>query len=234
MAFPGTELTMKPQPDLYSIAARHLPSSLLTSLHPENCANGEGCFHDIAEVWKRILQYRLAMYLPDEEHVLETHAGYGVGRRIMLSANPRAEITSLDDYHQVLNLGGLYGLIDIDPFGQPWDVLDVVLPFLKPDGILCITNGEALAVWRNLKKQQRYPTYFFGKQMGRWVVEEYIPRLEAMTGLRCSWFYAYPSSVRVILSRHSLPSTLWHECPRWMWWLQKYNEASYGLCSASS
>jgi hypothetical protein len=85
-----------------------------------------------------------------------------------------------------------------------------------------ITNGEALAVRRNLIKAQRFPTKFYGKKMPIWVTNELLPKLKEITQMEVQFFYAFPTSIRVILSNQSLPKSLWNGCPQWMWWLPKY------------
>jgi hypothetical protein len=115
-----------------------------------------------------------------------------------------------------------FDIIDIDPFGQPWTALSEWLNQLHWNGILFITNGEAHAVRRNLKNAQRYPTTNYGRRMPYWVRFEYLPQLERLTGLKVRFFYAFPTSIRAILSRKKLPASLWDGCPNWMWWLAKY------------
>lgn len=188
--------------------------------------NGESLATDEAAVWKRVLLYRVARY-HQPERILETHSGVGISAALYRHACPRSLIFSLTDYRAVSRLRGSFDLIDIDPFGQPWDALALALPQLAPGGVLLVSNGEALAVWRNLRRQQRYPTQYYGRQMPLWVANEYLPRLEEITGRKVQFFYAFPSSVRAILSAAPLPSLLWEGCPRWMWWLQRYAE---GLC----
>jgi hypothetical protein len=182
--------------------------------------NGEELATDEAAVWKRVLDYRVAQW-QQPETILETHAGLGIGTALYRHACPSAIIHSLHNWQQQLS-DKLYHLIDIDPFGQPWDTLAATLPHLRQGGILMLSNGEALAVWRNLRKQQRYPTHNYGKQMPHWITEEYLPRLEQTTKLQVKFFYAFPSSVRVVLSTTQIPTELWNNCPRWMWWLAKY------------
>jgi len=182
--------------------------------------NGEELATDEAAVWKRVLDLRVARWLrPDR--ILETHAGLGIGTALFRYACPQAEIVALRDWRSG-GVAGWFGLVDVDPFGQSWDVLEVVVSHLSEDGILMVSNGEALAVWRNLRKQQRYPTGNFGKRLPIWVVDEYLPRLGNVTGLEVQFFYAFPTSVRVILSNREIPVELWRGCPRWMWWLEKY------------
>jgi len=184
--------------------------------------NGEELATDEAAVWKRVLDLRVARWL-GPERILETHAGLGIGTALFRYACPQAEVVALGDWRSG-DVAGCFGLVDVDPFGQPWDVLEMVGSRLSADGVLMVSNGEALAVWRNLRRQQRYPTGNYGKRLPVWVVDEYLPKLEDVTGLEMRFFYAFPSSVRVILSNKKMPAELWEGCPHWMWWLERYAE----------
>jgi hypothetical protein len=183
-------------------------------------ANGEDLDWDEASLWKRVLNYRVAQYL-GASTFLETHPGIGVTTALFRHACPTARFLSLE--------GDLCTvrppmLIDIDPFGQPWEILHQCSRFIERADVLFVSNGEAQAVHRNLKRAQRYPTQYFGRRMPRWVLREYIPRLEAFTGCHCAFFYAFPTTVRVALARCELPTSLFSDCPQWMWWLSRYAE----------
>jgi len=180
--------------------------------------NGEELATDEAAVWKRVLNYRIARLLKPDR-ILETHPGLGISSALYKHACPHAEFLQYELNGQLVKTADL---IDIDPFGQPWDDLHNCIAFLSKRSVLLISNGEAHAVRRNLKRGQRFPTEYWGRKMPLWVVREYIPRLEEMTGFTARFFYAFPTSVRVVLSRITMPATLWSGCPHWMWWLAKY------------
>lgn len=185
--------------------------------------NGEELATDEAAVWKRVLNYRVCSWLKPDR-ILETHPGLGISTRLYRHAHPAAEIVALDHWQNSSTLGRTFTLIDIDPFGQPWDVLDACVPWLchPRQAVVMVSNGEALAVWRNLRRSQRYPTANYGKRLPRWVLDEYLPRLEQVTRMTVSFFYAFPTSIRSILSYKPLPSSLWDGCRQWQWWLKNY------------
>lgn len=181
--------------------------------------NGETFATDEAAVWKRVLNYRLAQQVKPRL-ILETHPGLGISTVLYRQAYPKAQFIDLSqvqsDFHRPIEL------IDIDPFGSPWDMIDRVLPFLNARTVVQISNGEAHAVRRNLRRGQKYPTRYVGRQLPQWVIKEYLPRIERIVGLQVRFFYAFPTTVRVIMSRRTLPTHLWNGCPQWMWWLAKY------------
>ncbi|RMG91196.1 MAG: hypothetical protein D6706_18430 [Chloroflexi bacterium] len=182
--------------------------------------NGEELATDEAAVWKRVLNYRIAKHI-QPQRILETHAGLGISTVLYMHACPSAEIVALCDWQQA-TITGQFDLIDVDPFGLPYDCLEFVCSYLAPQGVLMVSNGEALAVWRNLRRQQYIPTSNFGKRMPVWVCNEYLPRIAEITQVPVRFFYAFPSSIRVILSRRTLPDALWQGCKQWMWWLERY------------
>jgi hypothetical protein len=134
------------------------------------------------------------------------------------AASPKATIVSL--------LSGLgtktFALIDIDPFGAPWDTIETLSGIISLADVVFVSNGEAYAVRRGLRRGQKYPSRYSGRDMPKWVTSEYLPRLERVTRLNIEFFYAFPTTVRVVLSRSRLPSALWVGCPQWMWWLERY------------
>jgi hypothetical protein len=156
--------------------------------------------------------------LPSSRLDLETHPGQFVSTEIYRSARPSAHIFG----HLDMITESSLDLIDIDPFGQPWDTITSVLAFIANDTVVLVSNGEAHAVRRNLKRAQRYPTPYSGRDMPRWVTTEYLPRLTELIGLPCRFFYAFPTTVRSVHSRGLLPDVLFNGCPQWMWWLAKY------------
>jgi hypothetical protein len=186
---------------------------------PASGRNGEILSTDEAAVWKRVLNYRLARYLKPER-ILETHPGLGISTTLYKHASPHTEFVNL------LNASTIgrnrIGLIDIDPFGSPWRSLEEVSSLICPETVIQVSNGEAHAVRRNLKRGQKYPTQYFGTLLPQWVTNEYLPRLQRILRLDVQFFYAFPTTVRVILSGFQLPDSLWSGCPNWMWWLPRY------------
>lgn len=182
-------------------------------------SNGESLAFDEAGVWKRVLDYRIAKYF-QPVRILETHKGLGLGTALYKYASPKSEIISLTDCTKVpLDID--FDLIDIDPCGQPWTALEHVK--LNKKTILMITNGEVYAVQRGLKKSLRYPTEYKGRDIPKWVVNEYLPKLEDITKMNVQFFYCFPTSVRVILSKFVMPSELFEGCQQWMWWTARYS-----------
>jgi hypothetical protein len=192
----------------------------LPALHyPGDGRNGEALDTDEAAVWKRVLDYRIASYLKPRR-LLETHPGLGISTALYRCAAPRTEVVQVE-LPLVYN-SGPFDLVDVDPFGAPWDTLEQVKPIISQTTIIQVSNGEAHAVRRNLKRGQKFPTKNTGRKMPIWVVDEYLPRLERLLGLRTQFFYAFPTTVRVILAQRKLPKFIWRGCPHWMWWLAKY------------
>lgn len=183
--------------------------------------SGEAIGVDEASVWKRVLNLRLARFL-QPSRILETHGGLGVSTFFYRRAAPNAEIVSLSDFKMCRTLSGFFDLIDIDPFGFPYDALDAALPLLAVQGVLLVSNGEAFAVGRNWQNVLYAPTTNVGRRLNRWVKDEYLPRLEALTGLTVRFFYAFPTTVRAVLSRRELPDELWRGCKQWKWYLERY------------
>ena len=182
--------------------------------------NGEELATDEAAVWKRVLQYRIAQYYKPEI-IVETHPGLGISTTLYKLAVPNAEFGTANLDPRRLS-SKTKNIIDIDPFGQPWDSICSITSLINEHTVLMISNGEAYAVRRNLVKAQRFPTANYGKRMPVWVREELIPYTEKLTGLPMRFFYAFPTTVRIILSTQHLPKELFDGCPHWMWWLSKY------------
>jgi len=134
--------------------------------------NGEELATDEAAVWKRVLNFRLASFLSPTS-VLETHPGLGISTAIYRHSCPKAVIL---DHNTYPHRGLSPQLIDIDPFGQPWDTIASYSDAIACSSTVMISNGEAQAVVRNWKRAQRYPSENYGKRMTSWVVHEYIPR----------------------------------------------------------
>lgn len=180
--------------------------------------NGEELATDEAAVWKRVLNYRVAQHI-ELHNVLETHPGFGISTRLYKHANPDARVYGPEKRP---NSKARMDLTDIDPFGQPWDALSEYAEIVRRSKVVMISNGEAYAVTRNWSRAQRFPSRYHGKEMPRWVVKEYIPRLEKVLGLPCRFFYVFPTTIRSIHSRRLLPRSIFSDCPRWMWWVARY------------
>lgn len=174
--------------------------------------NGDALDHDEAAVWKRVLNVRVASYL-GQGALYESHPGLGISSHLYSKSGLRP--VGLDWDNDL-------SLVDIDPFGQPWDTLAASNELHRRARVLMVSNGEALAVRRNLKRVQRFPTNNYGRRLPYWVVDELIPHLELITDKKCQFFYAFPTTVRAILSNESLPKSLWEGCPKWMWWLHEH------------
>jgi hypothetical protein len=192
----------------------------LPDLHyPSSGRNGEDLSTDEAAVWKRVLNYRVAAYLRPKR-ILETHPGLGISTTLYKRASPTSEFVTLNC--AVKMLPTTIDLIDVDPFGSPWRFVDCARQLIGTRSVIQISNGEAHAVVRNLRRGQEYPTHNFGRRLPRWVTLEYLPQLQDILKMKVQFFYAFPTTIRVILSGRRLPNKLWSGCPQWMWWLSKY------------
>lgn len=176
--------------------------------------NGEELATDEAAIWKRTLNYRIAAYL-QPAGILETHPGLAVSTAFYKAAAPGAVPLR---FGSDCNLAGA-DLIDIDPFGQPWDTIVACSRHLRRARAVLVSNGEAYAVVRRWTRAQRFPSKYYGRDMPKWVVAEYLPRLEKALGMPCQFFYVFPTTVRSIHSCIGLPPTLFAGCPKWMRWL---------------
>jgi hypothetical protein len=186
--------------------------------------NGEILASDEAEAWKRVINYKLVKYKKPST-ILETHTGAGYGKKLMLMAHPEAKITSLTHFQTQIPKGQMFDFIDIDPFGFPYEALFLVNHMLKENGVLAITSGEVCSITRKLGNSF-LKTQYTGAQAWKFVEHDYIPYLEDYTKLKCQFFYAYPTSVRVILSNEKLPDFIFEGCPKWMWWFEKQKSLS--------
>ena len=186
--------------------------------------NGETLNFDEAEVWKRVLAWRVANWMQPSS-ILETHKGLGMSARVYQHAAPQSLIYSCSDFVQ--DLGAVadnsVDLLDIDPFGQPYIALKLALPKLKKSGnvVLFITNGEMMAVCRGLTKSQFLKTTYKGLGALSWPAETYIPYLVKQTELTYRFDYAFPTTSRVILTRGPLPTCVYKDCPKQMSWLKR-------------
>jgi hypothetical protein len=185
--------------------------------------NGEGLFHDEAELQKRLLSFRLARYCKPPV-IIESHPGVGLGSLIYKHACPTATITTLtDDFrHDPLQ----QALVDIDPFGCPWTFIDRHRVILREASIVQITSGEVYAVVRNWTRAQWKPTENFGTLAPRWIVKELIPDIERSIGKKCVFFYGFPTSARLILSSRPLPRRLWRGCEKWLSWFSSHSDSA--------
>ena len=187
--------------------------------------NGEALATDEAAVWKRVLNYRVSSAYANLRDVLETHPGVGISTAIYKYVGGDINIVSLEDYRLVSNINQTFDIVDIDPFGFPYDAIEKCQHVFDLERtLLMVSNGEAFSVVRNLKTQHSKKTKNYGKKMGTWVVKEYLPVLEEITGFKVKFFYVFPTTVRAILSNLDIPEKVFSGCPRWMWWLKKYND----------
>lgn len=179
--------------------------------------NGEELATDEAALWKRTLNYRITAYL-QPVRILETHPGLAVSSAFYRAAAPEASLMRIDSDRNPPDAD----LIDIDPFGQPWDTIATCARQIKQARAVLVSNGEAYAVVRRWNRAQRFPSKYYGREMPRWVVTEYLPRLETALGIPCRFFYVFPTTVRSIHSRARMPRYLFTGCPRWMRWLRHH------------
>jgi hypothetical protein len=202
---------------LAELALRELP---LKGMPIWRSKNGEGIFHDEAEIQKRIISFRIAKKIKPKT-ILESHPGIGVGSALYMRAAPRADLKRLSDSVEDDCNGAL---IDIDPFGRPWDILLHHRDSLRRASAVQVTSGEIYSVVRNWKRTFQFATRRVGAKAPQWVTTEFIPRVEDITLMKCQFFYAFPTSVRLILSPGRLPESIWNGCERWLWWFSKQGE----------
>lgn len=184
--------------------------------------NGEELATDEAAVWKRVLDYRIAAYT-SPARILEMYAGLGISRALYEIAAPEAEVKSCSKWEDEVIEEEPFDFVDIDPFGAPWAAIERALSSgaISASSVVLVTNGEAMLVQRNIQQDLRWKTQYWGKQLGFWVVREYLPELEKLLKLPVRFFYAFPTSIRVVLSERTLPQRLFDGCAQWMWWLAK-------------
>lgn len=186
--------------------------------------NGETlAAYDEAEVWKRVLNYRLACHI-QPQRIIETHGGLGISTALYRLACRDSEIISCSHFQSGLVNVESADFIDIDPFGQPYEALELAIQKIdrtKPS-VLLISNGEMVSVVRRLKNTQYLKTEYFGKNAHRWVEEQYLPFLKDKTGLDVQFYYIFPTTVRVILSNFKIPESVFSGCKKYMWWIEKY------------
>jgi len=117
-----------------------------------------------------------------------------------------------------------FDLVDLDPFGACYELLPLVAR-LVPRGVVCITSGEIFQVYRGLNRARGRPpaAQFRGHKVSQWVVESLLPEvLKVYTEAKLVHFYAYPTSVRVILALGGFPLSahIFRQRPRFLGWLR--------------
>jgi N2,N2-dimethylguanosine tRNA methyltransferase-like protein len=129
-----------------------------------------------------------------------------------------------------------FDFVDFDPFGTCYELLPLVKR-LVPQGIICITTGEIFQVYRGINRRPGRPSAveFRGHNVSQWVVKKLIPELVAACGeAKVVHFYAYPTSVRVIiaLGGFRIPMELFKSRPQFLGWLssREGNRASSTNC----
>ena len=207
----------------YQEGLKELPPDFVKDFKNMEGANGETLKYDEAEVWKRVLNYRIIKET-NPKCILETHAGKSLSTKLYEKYS-NAEIISLENYQTELSCveDDSCDIIDIDPFGQPYDCLKMSLRKLKDNGIIMMSNGEMLSVTRNLRKTQHLKTENYGKLSPKWVMNEYLPYIEKISGLEVQFFYAFPTTIRTVLSNQGIDESCFMGCKKWMWWLEKYS-----------
>lgn len=204
--------------EFYNKGLEQLPADFVTEHSAKQGKNGETLIYDEAEVWKRVLNYRIAKHLKPTQ-IIETHGGKGLSTDLYRLASPESKIISCQNYENELSEINDISFADIDPFGRCWDCLDFLIPRLADKFILSVTNGEMLSVCRNLKNI-KYPTSHYGKEAYKWTEREFIPQLEELTSAHAVFYYMFPTTCRVILAKGiELPENLFDGCKRRMWWL---------------
>jgi hypothetical protein len=101
-----------------------------------------------------------------------------------------------------------FDLVDCDPFGTCYDLLPLVTR-LVPRGVVCVTTGEIFQVYRGLNRRPGRPPAdeFRGHKVSQWVLQSLLPEISgACGGASIVHFYAYPSSVRIILALGGFPA----------------------------
>lgn len=205
------------------LGIKELPNEFLDYAKTISGENGEIFDADEAGVWKRVLDYRLAKFLKPK-YVLETHSGKFLASKLYELASPESTLISMTHYQDLPDKidDGVVDFVDVDPYGLPYDALKYVMPKLADKFVISITNGEIVQVTRKLKGVYLKSNYS-GKDSWKWVENIYIPYLEKLLNADAAYFYIFPTSVRVILSKGiELPSELFEGCEKYMWWIKKY------------
>jgi hypothetical protein len=116
-----------------------------------------------------------------------------------------------------------FNLVDLDPFGTCYELLPLIESLVR-SGVVCITSGEIFQVYRGLNRRPGRPPAekFRGHRVKDWVVRELIPEIVAVCrNARLVHFYAYPTSVRIILAigGFRLPKHAFRGRPNFLGWL---------------
>jgi hypothetical protein len=116
-----------------------------------------------------------------------------------------------------------FDLVDLDPFGNCLDLLPIVSQLVNA-GVICITTGEIYQIYRGLSRREgrTSPKRYRGKRARLWVTEELLPEIVGqLPRSEIIHFYAYPTSVRVIVRVGGYPiDRRWfQERPKFLSWL---------------
>ena len=136
--------------------------------------------------------------------------------------------TAHDFLQEAVSSGTYFDLVDCDPFGTCYELFPLVARIV-PRGIVCITSGEIFQVYRGLNRRPGRPAAckYRGRNVWQWVVKMLLPELVGVFGgARIAHFYAYPTSVRVVLAvgGFPLPSQAFSGRPRFLGWLSSVEE----------
>ena len=165
--------------------------------------NGEGLFSDEAAVWKRVLNLRIAKQMKNIR-LFERHPGRNVNTLMLDAHNVKYTLASIQNSNW----------IDIDPYGFPYEFLSEIGEHFSDNLMLTVTSGEIVSVVRNLKNT-KFDTNFYGRTAWKYIIDEYIPFVENTTGMQVRGFYAFPTSVRLIVSNLDLDYTkIFKDCPK--------------------
>jgi hypothetical protein len=183
--------------------------------------NGEGLFTDEAEVFKRVLQIRIAEYIKPKS-VIETHAGKGIGTYIYKNNGHCNNIFSCHSNFEkeLLDCQITGELIDVDPYGFCYNALEKTRMFWQEDSILTVSSGEIMSIVRGLKNDV-LKTKYKGREFIKWI-PDYVMHIESLTKMKCVFYYAFPSTIRLFLTNRLLPKDIFYDIPSLMWWLKKY------------
>lgn len=163
---------------------------------------------------------------PTALHLLRKNLRYIEQPAMRVQVVPGKAETFLEDaIRQKLN----FDLVDCDPFGTCYDLLPLVARAV-PRGIVCITSGEIFQVYRGLNRRPGRPPAgeFRGHNASTWVTQSLIPEVIRMfSEARLLHFYAYPSSVRVILAVGGFPAIYdaFRDRPHFLGWLARASES---------
>jgi hypothetical protein len=114
-------------------------------------------------------------------------------------------------------------LLDLDPFGNCMDLLPLAAKVVD-FGVVCLTTGEIYQVYRGLNRRggKITPKRYRGRKVISWLHKELLPEvLGALPRAELVHFYAYPTSVRMILRIGEYPiySYWFSRRPKYLSWL---------------